>query len=494
MRKILHSITTLVLAAICTAINASAENYPASSYTLSDDGLTLTKWLGDETIIDMNSDETLRNVTAIGNYSCNELAFEKFVVGDKVTSIGNGAFVDCTELTDVTLPEGLKTIGRAAFSTCISLPSITLPSTLTTLGASIFYGCKLLKDVELPTKVTEIPAGCFSGCVSITEINLHEGITAIGEDAFKETSLTSFTCPSTLQSIGISAFTACPKLASITFNPDLNEIGDNAFEDSALESVDLSAITYPVSIGFNAFQNCVNLKTALLPLNPSRIADGLFAFCAGLEEITIPDTYTDVPIKLCHYCTGLKKVTLGANVTRIKNTAFFSCSSLTEIVFNEKLETIDWNVFPYCTSLQSVSLPASLKTIDNELFYGCESLKTVKCAATTPPTLGANCFAGVNTAEATLYVPTESIDAYKAADQWKDFGTFADLASVKAVEITALPMENAQVFDLQGRMLKAITGVSFNDIDELDATLRSTLPAGIYIVKTSTETRKVAVK
>lgn len=194
--------------------------------------------------------------------------------------------------------------------------------------------------------------------------------------------------------------------------------------------------------------------------------------CSALEAITIPDTWEEVPVKLCNGCSGLKSLTLGTGVARIKNTAFFECTSLEQINWNDTLEVIDWNVFFGCTSLKSVALPESLLVMDDFVFNGCTALESVKLGskvasigqetfselpalsdftigAVTPPLLGANCFYHANQENAKLYCPAESVSAYKAAEQWKEFGTIMATGSgVEAVE--AVDAEGVEIYGLDG--------------------------------------------
>ena len=86
--------------------------------------------------------------------------------------------------------------------------------------------------------------------------------------------------------------------------------------------------------------------------------------------------------------------------------------------------------FYNCTNLSKILLPPALQTIGCGAFANCTSLKEVTCLATVPPTREEmlpnaptdEIFYGVDVANIPLYVPAESIELYKNADQWKDFG------------------------------------------------------------------------
>ena len=97
-----------------------------------------------------------------------------------VTSIGDDAFINCSHLASITLPEGVTTIGYGAFYDCSSLTSITLPEGVTSIGNHAFYWCSSLTSITLPEGVTEIGSSAFYGCSSLTSITIPEGVTTIG--------------------------------------------------------------------------------------------------------------------------------------------------------------------------------------------------------------------------------------------------------------------------------------------------------------------------
>ena len=101
-----------------------------------------------------------------------------------VTSIGGSAFGDCTDLTSVTIPDGVTSIEKFAFLNCSSLTSVTIPNSVTTFGESAFYNCTGLTSIEFPNSVTEIDGGAFSGCIGLTSITIPNSVTYIGDEAF----------------------------------------------------------------------------------------------------------------------------------------------------------------------------------------------------------------------------------------------------------------------------------------------------------------------
>jgi len=136
-----------------------------------------------------------------------------------VIKINENVFSGNTNLTVVTLPDGLVEIGNYAFSGCQNLESVAFPESLTTLGDYAFSSCKSLKTIKIPSGVTTIPDQCFNGCSSLESVTIPEGVTTIGDRAFYENRLKNLTLPSTITSIGESAFSCySSNLQSIVCN------------------------------------------------------------------------------------------------------------------------------------------------------------------------------------------------------------------------------------------------------------------------------------
>ena len=102
----------------------------------------------------------------------------------KVTSIGEYAFCQCSNLTSVTIPYSVTSIGSSAFGECSGLTSVTIPNSVTSIGVGAFSSCSGLTSVTIPNSVTSIGAEAFSGCSSLTSVTIGSGVTRIGDAAF----------------------------------------------------------------------------------------------------------------------------------------------------------------------------------------------------------------------------------------------------------------------------------------------------------------------
>ena len=161
------------------------------------------------------------------------------------------------------------------------------------------------------------------------------------------------------------------------------------------------------------FANSQSLTTITLSNNLVKIGEGAFLGCSQLSSINLPDSVTSIGAAAFAKCVGLKSITIPAGVTSIPNncfdamepfgTGYYSTMRLSSVVFaeNSQLQSIGENAFRYCLSLKEVTLTATTPpTLDSSAFYGCTS------------------YNGSLTA---IYVPAESVEAYKSATGWSNY-------------------------------------------------------------------------
>ncbi len=205
----------------------------------------------------------------------------------------------------------------------------------------------------------------------------------------------------------------------ITFDGELTAIGDAAFCycDSLTNVTIGDSVT---TIGNSAFYDCASLTSVTIPDSVTTIGGSAFRSCGSLTSVTLPDSVTTIGSSAFRSCGSLTSVTIPDSVTTIGGYAFSYCDSLTKVTIPDSVTTIgDW-AFASCTSLTSVTIGDSVTTIGNDAFYQCSSLTRVYCKATTPPTLGYSVFDD-NAYGRKIYVPAESVEAYKAAKNCSDY-------------------------------------------------------------------------
>ncbi|WP_455094285.1 leucine-rich repeat domain-containing protein, partial [Prevotella histicola] len=246
-------------------------------------------------------------------------------------------------------------------------------------------------------------------------------------------------------------------------------IGDNAFNGCS----SLTSVTIPNSvttIGWRAFNGCSSLTSVTIPNSVTIIGWSAFSGCSSLTSVTIPNSVI-IGGSAFSGCSSLTSVTIPNSVTTIREYTFDDCNSLTSVTIPNSVTTIERSAFSSCTNLQKVNIGNSVKTIGTSAFDYCTSITQISSEAVVPPTCGINALNGINKSKCKLIVPKNSLDAYKQADQWKDFL----LIEGSTTGITNPVYNNsglADVYTIDGtkRLSKAST-------DEINA-----LPKGVYIV------------
>ena len=211
----------------------------------------------------------------------------------------------------------------------------------------------------------------------------------------------------------------------IKFDGEVTTIGSSAFNSCS----SLTSVTIPDSvttIGSGAFEGCYCLTSVTIPDSVTTIGDYAFFDCNSLTSVTIPDSVTEIGYDAFENCWSLTSVTIGDSVTTIGSSAFNSCSSLTSVTIPDSVTTIEEFAFRSCSNLTSVTIPDSVTTIGYYAFIYCSSLISVYCKAITPPALALNSYGDCkafdnNASDRKIYVPMESVEAYKSAEGWMDY-------------------------------------------------------------------------
>ena len=168
-----------------------------------------------------------------------------------------------------------------------------------------------------------------------------------------------------------------------------------------------------------AFAKFSGMTSVNLPITISTIYGGVFSECHSLSSFTMPSGVTVISDNLFYKDSDLTTVELHNNITSIGDAAFSYCTSLSSITIPSSVTSIGAYSFSYCTSLSSITIPSAVTSISNDAFIGCTSLTSIIVEATTPPTLGSSVF--FNTNDAPIYVPLQSLEAYKTADGWSTY-------------------------------------------------------------------------
>ncbi len=362
------------------------------------------------------------NIGAYAFNKCSKLNAVNFN-GNRVVSMGDMAFANCTSLTSFALPNNDVILGDQVFentnanitadgmqdgavyngTTLVLAPKTinagwAIKSGTTEIAPYAFSTSTLASGVDtiaIPASVTKIGEGAFA-YLNLKNITL-PALTEISDYMlYGAESLTSVTIPASVTKIGVSAFEGCVALKGVEFADGsvLAEIGDSAFKNcEALESIVLPAgpavnvsgntFTGGAKMGSEVFYGCVKLQTVTLPSLTS-LGDYTFFGCGSLTTVTFgadsstTGNYTFYPGNDGYniYVSALKNVTLGENTLIIGVSAFEACSELESIDLKNAV-IAGAASFKACVKLSTVTGMEKLRLIGDEAFRGCIALDSL---------------------------------------------------------------------------------------------------------------------
>ena len=310
----------------------------------------------------------VKEISTLAFCGCTDIT--SVVLPDSLKEIGESAFAGCTNLTSVQFPEGLERIDNYAFSRCPGLSEVNLSDTVKTIGDGAFFECSALQSLDLPASLEDIGFNAFAFCPALTEVSFPDSLKNIGESAFAQDGLLSVVLPEGLESLGVYAFSENAQLISVTIPEALAEIGAGAFDGTPWQTAIASSDPFVIfndilmrggtaasgeielpdgirEIADNAFRECGDLLSVLIPDSVTRIGDFAFEH-RGLTELVIPPNVTEIGLGAFSFCGDLKTVTLPDDLRSIGTEAFYGCTSLETVIIPAEVEEIAENAFDAC--------------------------------------------------------------------------------------------------------------------------------------------------
>ena len=365
----------------------------------SGDTVTITRYSGVSTSLDIPSEIDGKTVTAIGANAFAGAPLSSVTIPETVTAIGAGAFQG-TDLTWVKVPASVAEIGEKAFgydadgqpivdfTLCVT-PGSTAEAYAKANNFALEYFTEsglryeILTDAETGDQYASIIT--YDGTdpqLVIPETLQDVPVTEIGYRAFLENAvITGVTLPSTLKKIGDRAF-MFTNVGDIDLPTGLEIIEEGAFA----QMPNLTAINIPGGVKelpYMVFYNDVNLASVTLNEGLEKIGSDVFSSCSGLKSLILPDTVKELGENTFQNCTSLASINFPASLTYIPY-ACFDNAGLTTLTIPENIISIGGGAFGRCAKLTSVTLPASLTALGEQfgagVFNGCSALTEVNFA------------------------------------------------------------------------------------------------------------------
>lgn len=347
-----------------------------------------------------------------------------------VVGIRAGGLYNCSAITSLTIPEGVKTIGQNAVAGCTKLQTVSLPKSVTDVGQYAFEDCTSLQAINISngnnvyysvdgvlffknsykgmTELLKYPEGRVDRSYTVPD-----GVSIISSKAFYHADkVQKVTLPDSMRTISYSAFEGCGQLESINLGKGLQTIEWHSFDYcTQLRAIELPATLSELSE--NVFLECKNFSTITVAEdNPHFFSDGtglyekttdgfafrLYAPASVFDSYIVKDGTTVISnaafwcaenLKSLELPNGLKEIEIGAftntsliklrlpdTVTSIGSYVFQNCRKLQEIYLGS-IQEIPENAFIDCQSMESITIPATVENIDGQPFVACDALKEI---------------------------------------------------------------------------------------------------------------------
>ena len=323
-----------------------------------------------------------------------------------LTSIGNQVFYQCSKLTSVVIPESVTSIGNYAFYRCASLESVTFEGNAPKVGSALFLNVAETASVYRNLNSTGFDDKLGGLPVFVGRSRMENLIYMINGDSATVTITDCDTkvsgnleIPSSIEnkpviSIGENAFRDCVSLNTVKIPDGIKTIRSGAF----YKCTNLSNVNIPetvIAIGASAFYGSA-LTNVKIPDAVTNIEDSAFRNCLRLTNIEVKDShpayareggmlFNKTKDVLLSYPSARGDITIPATVKKIAQGAFAG-SNVHKLRMTEGVTTIEANAFTQCKELREVFIPKSVTAIGSGTFGGCQNLTVMTFYGDVPAT------------------------------------------------------------------------------------------------------------
>ena len=329
-----------------------------------------------------------------GTIPNNEERIERFLPA--YNAIGYKALAANSAITEIVIPNSIKTILSKAFCDCTHLKSISLPDNLENIAPGVFKGCTALEKISIGSnKRYTVVNGMLIDKIekklirvvnnrSQKTIRIPDQITTVCAYAFDQCPAENVVLPTGLVSLSERAFWQCSSLSRIEINPQCRAFRSTS--DGVLHDFSRTVLVkYPsgsqiknyyledevTKIGTAAFLDATNLESITFTNALETIGYRAFDGCKKLTSLVIPSSVKVIGERALQNCTGLTHVMLPRGITEIGDYAFNGCESVQQINVPQSVERIGHGAFCGCKSLKKVIIQDKVSFIGDAVFAGC---------------------------------------------------------------------------------------------------------------------------
>ena len=385
-------------------------------------------------------------VTEIGDeFAVSNVAISSLTIDEGISSIGNRAFKNCSNLATINIAQtvtqlgtecfygctslnafdnkGIASLGSNSFAECGNLKEVSIEN-LASLAEGTFLNCTKLSDCNLPN-ITSIEKEAFKNCQSLKEYNIEKNVSSIGESAFEGcTSLVTMILPDNVKDLGIGVFTNCTALTSISIGTGILYLPWIFEGCSNLSDIRIEDATTSLIFGYTGKRTCSGggsiqyTKFHYKPYPPMFAEFNLQKVYIGRNITTEAFCYQRTSYSREYYYlpnppfsgVNINSITIGSYVTNLImseipsheggttfiegqwDAAFQNCTNLDSIFLHTGATSIPENTFSGCSNVSFVEISNSVKSIGTNAFSGCSSLNYIFADGVT--SIGENAFSG----------------------------------------------------------------------------------------------------
>ena len=455
----------------------------------------------------------------------------KVSFGKSVSSVKDYEFFN-TGLTDMLIPAQIKSIGYAAFGNCQDMRKFEVEEGNDNYFAEsdvlfanthfsrtgviyseskkflLYYPAqKVETEFICPADVSEIAEYAFAGQEHLEMLTLYPGVTNIGAYAFSNSQLKILNIASSLpptcqensfDGLSTGDVTLCVPQWDIDAYKTAtgwNAIGKiMSLDDNAGDLIYSITDRYVMLTGCNV-SGVVNIPASItlgnVTLAVNYISDNAFRENTKVTQINVPASVISIESKAFYKASQLKEINVDADnrYYASEEGGLYNKEKSTLILLPENSKITEFEVPETVTKIKrmaicgskvvSIILPADIKEIETDAIF-CYRLESLYMKSIYPPAIEENTFSAIIllVANPTLYVPKGSLEAYKNASGWHQFGKIAEMDYSGVAPVVADKDNTSAVYSIGGKLIKKGT----KSIDSL--------PHGVYIVNG----RKILVK